>query len=128
MAGKILGSGSSEDPIKFRDETQRRYLTTMAQEVSPSHPLTETELFRSIHERYGRSLKENVLDPFIQSENFRRAVGDFMTDAFHSYDHRVQNEVAALMRNLGSNFRYSPKTAKEICQYVIDKKLVEAFK
>ncbi len=128
MSGRILGSKSKVDPVKLRNETQRSYLTAMAQEVDKDHPITDTEFFKGLRDRYVRSLKENVLEPFVKSENFRRAIMDYDTPSFTSYDPRIQQDVLVLVGNLQSKFNYTEKGAKEICVYIIDKKLVEATK
>ncbi len=45
-------------------------------------PLTRTKLYKDLHGRYVYNLKEKVLDPFLENENFRRAIKDFRADDF----------------------------------------------
>ena len=42
-------------------------------------PITATKIFQSMHDRYVYNLKEKVLDPFLENENFRRAIKDYST-------------------------------------------------
>ena len=41
--------------------------------------MTETRLYQELHERYVHNLKEKALDPFLENENFRRAIKDVDT-------------------------------------------------
>ncbi|RJQ51813.1 MAG: serine protein kinase PrkA [Desulfobacteraceae bacterium] len=126
----LLGAEASNPRrLAFREETQKEYTaTTLPQEIMlQDKPLVETEIFSSLHERYTYNLKENVLDPFLQNENFRRALRDFDRTAFKTYDKRIQADVTYLLDNLCSKFRYTKQGAKEVCMYVIDNNLAEKF-
>jgi hypothetical protein len=90
-------------------------------------PLTETELYQSLHERYVFNLKEKVLDPFLKNENFRQAIKDFDTEPFKTYDRRIRDDVTFLMTNLGKKYKYTQQSAREICIYVIDNELAAKF-
>jgi hypothetical protein len=68
-----------------------------------------------------------VLDPFLENENFRRAIREFDQESFKTYDHRIQNDIQLLMKNLIDKFGYTRQGAKEICMYVIDNDLAKAF-
>ena len=127
---RLLGAGVDEGRRQtFRRATQKEYTArTLTQEiVSAGKPITATELFRDLHERYVHNLKEKVLDPFLENENFRRAIKDFGRDDFKTYDKRIRDDVTFLINNLCKKSRYTKKGAKEVCIYVIDNDLARQF-
>jgi len=89
--------------------------------------ITETKLYKSLFERYTHNLKEKVLDPFLENENFRRAIKDFGKESFKTYDKRIREDVTFLIANLGEKFRYTKQGAREVCIYVIDNDLARNF-
>ncbi|MDM8515261.1 serine protein kinase PrkA [Desulfobacterales bacterium HSG16] len=113
----------------FRLETQKEYTTkTLTQEIMlEGIPMQETALYNSLHERYVQNLKEKVLDPFLDNENFRQGIKDFDSEAFKTYDKRIREDVTFLIDNLCNKCRYTQKGAKEVCIYVIDSDLARKF-
>jgi hypothetical protein len=73
------------------------------------------------------NLKEKALDPFLENENFRRAIKDLDSPAFKAYDKRIRSDVAFLIGNLCSKHQYTRHGAKEVCMYVIDNDLAGKF-
>lgn len=118
-----------ERRLAFRKETQKEYTTkTLTQEMMvEGRSATETGLYQSLLERYVYNIKEKVLDPFLENTNFRRAIKDFDTDAFKTYDKRIRSDVTFLINNLGNKYRYTKQGAKEVCIYVIDNDLAKKF-
>ncbi len=90
--------------------------------------ITETRLFISLHERYVHNLKKRVLEPFLDNENFRRAIKDYDTEGFRTYDKRIRSDVEFLIENMMTKFGYTKKGANEVCIYVIDSNLAAKFK
>ena len=90
-------------------------------------PLTESKIFESMHDRYVYNLKEKVLDPFLENENFRRAIKDYNEEEFKTYDKRIRDDVSYLITNLSKKYRYIEQGAKEVCMYVIDNDLAKKF-
>ena len=133
MAGierRLLDVDTEEDGRhEFRKETQREYTSkTLTQEImAEGKEVTETDLFESLHERYVYNLKEKVLDPFLENVNFRRAIKDYDSEDFKTYDKRIRNDVTFLINNLGDKYSYSEQGAKEVCIYVIDNDLTKKF-
>jgi predicted Ser/Thr protein kinase len=133
MAGieaRLLGAGAEVlTRLAFRKDTQKEYASrTLTQEIMlEGLPITETKLYAYLYERYVHNLKEKVLEPFLENENFRRAIKDFDTEAFKTYDKRIRSDVAFLITNLGKKFSYSKLGAKEVCIYVIDNDLALKF-
>jgi predicted Ser/Thr protein kinase len=115
--------------LSFRKEVQKEYASrTLTQEIlMEEKPITKTVLFEDLHERYVFSLKEKVLDPFVNNKNFRMAIKDYGSDDFKTYDKRIRNDVAFLIGNLCSKYRYTQQGAKEVCIYVIDNELPKKF-
>ena len=103
----LLDTDTSEGRRKeFRAETQREYTSrTLTQEMMlEGKPLTATKLFADLHKRYVHSLKEQVLEPFLKNANFRRALKDYGTEEFRTYDRRIRSDVTYLIANLCDKF------------------------
>ena len=120
----------AENPEKafaFRKEVQKEYTSrTLTQELRlEKKPIEQTRLYASLHERYVHFLKERVLEPFLKNDNFRRAIKDFGSEDFKTYDTRIRTDVSFLMQNLGTKFNYSKLGAKEVCLYLIDNQPVK---
>ena len=128
---RLIGSAVEDSArLQFRRETQKEYAgKTLTQEILAEglNP-RDTSLYRTLHERYVHNLKEKVLDPFLDNPNFRRAIKDYDTDAFKTYDKRIRDDVAFLINNLcGTKFHYTKQSAREVCVYVIDNDLARKF-
>jgi predicted Ser/Thr protein kinase len=127
---RLLGDETDgERRLAFRRDTQREYTsTTLTQEVLlEGHPLTHTHLYQTLYEMYVRHLKEKALDPFLENENFRRAIKDYGAEDFRTYDKKIRDDVGYLIGNLCSRYRYTPNGAKEVCIYVVDNRIAERF-
>ncbi|MDD2468292.1 MAG: serine protein kinase PrkA, partial [Desulfobulbus sp.] len=120
---------ASSDALAFRSSVQKAYTsTTLTQEILRDNlDITATALYLHLHERYIHNLKEKVLDPFLENENFRRAVKEFDQESFKTYDKKIQGDVRFMMKNLQKKFGYTRQGAKEICIYVIDNNLAKVF-
>jgi hypothetical protein len=92
-----------------------------------SKTITDTSLYHSLHERYVYHLKERVLEPFLDNQNFRRAIKDYGSDDFRTYDKRIREDVTFLINNLCDKFGYTEQGAREVCIYVIDQDLAAEF-
>jgi predicted Ser/Thr protein kinase len=127
---RLLGDkADSSQRIAFREASQKEYTTkTLTQEIMVEGlGITETKIFESMHERYVYNLKEKVLDPFLENENFRRAIKDYNEEDFKTYDKRIRDDVSYLINNLCEKYRYIEQGAKEVCMYVIDNDLAKKF-
>jgi len=128
---RILGQGQSEaDCHDLRRSTQKEYATrTLPQEMGRhDKSLVHTTLFKNLNERYIYTIKEKVLDPFLDNQNFRRAFKDYDKEEFKTYDRRIRDDVTYLMTNLIEKYNYTPQGAKAVCIYVIDNDLARKFK
>ncbi len=126
----LIGRNASLDRhIEFRRTTQKEYTTTLTREILvEGKAITESKLYLDLYDRYIFSLKEKSLEPFLENENFRRAIKDFGSDGFKTYDKKIRDDVTFMMGNLCSRLHYTSKGAKEVCIYVIDNNLAREFR
>ena len=130
IEGRLLGTKANDDQLKaFRSISQKEYTTkTLTQEIMVEElPITATSIFQSMHDRYVYNLKEKVLDPFLENENFRRAIKDYDEEDFKTYDKRIRDDVSYLINNLCEKYHYTQRGAKEVCMYAIDSDLAKKF-
>jgi predicted Ser/Thr protein kinase len=127
---RLLGSAATRfQRLEFRKETQREYTSrSLTQEIMVEGlAIAQTGVFQDLRERYIHNLKEKVLDPLLENENFRRAIKEFNEEGFKTYDKKIREDVRYLITNLGKKYRYSEQGAKEVCIYVIDNDLAKKF-
>jgi len=127
---RILGaSADQERRLAFRRETQKEYTAkTLTQEILlEGKSISQTEIYKDLHERYTYNLKERVLDPLLENENFRRAIKSYNGAEFRAYDRKIRDDVTYLIKNLGRKFNYTEQGAKEVCVYVIDDDLAKRY-
>ena len=130
IESRLLGAKADSNQRKtFRASSQKEYTSkTLTQEIMVEGlPVTGTKIFQSMHDRYVYNLKEKVLDPFLENENFRRAIKDYNNEEFKTYDSRIRDDVSYLIDNLCKKYLYSEQGAKEVCIYVIDNDLAQKF-
>ena len=130
IENRLLGAKTDGTQRKiFRTASQKEYTSkTLTQEIMVEGlPITVTKIFQSMHDRYVYNLKEKVLDPFLENENFRRAIKDYNKEDFKTYDRRIRDDVSYLIENLCRKYRYMEQGAKEVCMYVIDNDLAKKF-
>ncbi len=126
----FLGTTSTAGQrLNFRKDNLQEYITrTLSQEIQLKQlHLTETELFKSLFEKYTHNLKENSLAPYADNQNFRRAISDFNKPTFNTYDDRMKRDINLLLNNLQSKFKYTLEGAQQITLYVLDKKIVKKY-
>jgi predicted Ser/Thr protein kinase len=127
LLGKEAGA---ERRREFRRDTQKDYTATaLTREIlSEGKAITETQLYKVLYERYLFTLKEKALDPFLDNENFRRAIKDFGREEFKTYDQKIRDDVTFLINNLCGKYDYTKQGAKEVCIYTIDNDLAREFR
>ena len=126
----FLGTLSSSDERKaFRKEIHNEYVTyTLSYEIKLlKKEIHETKLYATLFEKYTRNLKENALANYSQNDNFRRALLDFGTTGYKSYDNIVKNTISRMINNLKCKFGYNSEGARQMALYVIDKKLDKKY-
>ena len=110
----------------YAEEIQKRYTELIAKDWHVN--ITETELYKELSGAYIRNLKEKVLhQPLFKTESFRDAVKAFGTEIFETFDTRLKEHIAHMIKVLVEKFCYTEQGAQEICLYMIDQKLVEKF-
>ncbi|MGD9733284.1 MAG: serine protein kinase PrkA [Desulfamplus sp.] len=115
---------------EMRHDILKEYTTnSLTREIMiEGKAISETKLFAALYDRYVHSLKKRVLEPFLGNENFSRAIKDFDTPDFKTYDNRIKTDVEFLINNMVSKFGYTHQGAKDVCIYVIDSNLATKFK
>lgn len=115
---------------EMRKDVLKEYTTNaLSREIMiEGKDISQTKLFDALHERYINSLKKRVLEPFLGNENFGRAIKDFDSQDFKTYDERLKTDIEFLINNMVSKFGYTQQGAKEVCIYVIDSSLATKFK
>ena len=113
----------------FRKDIHNEYVTyTLSYEIKLlKKEIKETKLYNTLFEKYTRNLKENALTAYSQNDNFRRALKDFNTSGYNSYDNQTKNTINRLVNNLKSKFGYTPEGARQMSLYVIDRKLDKKY-
>ena len=127
---KIVGPDEGRSHrINFRKDIQKEYASqALTQEmIVEGRALSQTHVYQDLQGRYVHNLKEQVMDPFLENDNFRRAIKDFDRIAFKTYDKRIRDEVTFLMKNLNNKYGYSMQGAKEVCMYVVDNEIAKTF-
>ncbi|MGD8367215.1 MAG: serine protein kinase PrkA [Desulfobacterales bacterium] len=130
IENRILGAKvSAETRRGFRTETQREYTSkTLTQEIMlENKQVLETALYQKLYERCLHNIKEKALDPFLENENFRRAIKDWGGEDFKTYDRKIREDVTYLVGNLVRKYRYTEIGAREVCIYVIDQDLARRY-
>lgn len=127
---RLLGfEFDSEKQVKFRNDVQKRYSSkTLTVELNlEGKKLNETELYQYLYDKYVYNIKVKALDPFVENENFRRAIKDYGSDDFKTYDKKIRNDVTYLINNLCKKFGYTEQGAQEVCIYTVDNNLASHF-
>lgn len=126
----FLGATSTKKMREsFRKDIQNEYVSrTLSIEMQvKDKKITDTEQFRSLFEKYTKSLKENALAPYINNDSFRMAIKDYDTSSFRKYDTRLKKDVQQLLTQLVNRFDYELEGAKQISLYALDKNLPAKF-
>ncbi|MDY6967477.1 MAG: serine protein kinase PrkA, partial [Spirochaetota bacterium] len=126
----ISRSSDMKAKKQFREYVQKEYTSkTLSYEMGvEERDIKDTSLYKLLMEKYQYSLKEDVLSPFIEKDNFRNAIKDYGTPEFNSYEKKIIKDVKFLIRNLQKKYNYTEKGAKQVCIYVVDNKIPEKFK
>jgi hypothetical protein len=125
----FIGNVAASIRNEFRQEQLNEYITTtLAQEIRVhGKDIKATEQFNNLYTKYTKNLKENSLAPYIDNENFRRAIQDFGTKAYEKYDYRLRRDVEHLFKNLHAKYLYTKEGAREVSLYVLDKDLIKKY-
>ena len=131
IEGRLFADNISDAKrLEMRNDVLKAYTThALPREMMiEEKDISETRVFENLYERYVYNIKKKVLDPFLNNENFRRAIRDFDTPDFKTYDKRIRSDVTFLMKNMMEKFGYTEQGANEVCIYVIDSDLAGKFK
>lgn len=118
---------SAYERMTYRKETQMIYITQTLNEIRSGKKIQDTKQFMALLADYNISIKQFVLEPFANNKNFRRAIQDYETPNFKSYDKRLTEEVNYLIQNLVEKYNYSLEGAKQVTIYCLDEELMKKF-
>jgi len=115
--------------MNFRKETQKEYITfTLAKEIKlDGKQITATKQYQYLFDKYTRNIKENALSPYIDNDNFRRAVIDYNTIAYKNYTGKLKQDVSRLITMLKTKYHYTEKGAVQVTIYALDKRIWDKF-
>lgn len=116
---------NNEEALICARSVQQKYTEIIAQE--PGQEIIETELYKELFLAYVKNIKERIVQPFLKNDSFREAVKAFGGESFETFDTRLREHINYMIANLVEKFNYTEQGAKEICLYVIDRKLAEKF-
>ena len=112
-----------EDLIQLvqSDSDQKAIITLFAKYI---------RLIISISVKYLEKQSKEDLDGFIGIgiQGFLKAINDFGTKIYATYDSGIQNDVSRLLNQLQTRFGYTEDGAKNLASYVIRKELPQKFK
>ncbi|MBN2728324.1 MAG: hypothetical protein JXR53_03790 [Bacteroidales bacterium] len=113
-----------------RAKIQKEYVTkTLAQEIRVKNKdIRQTSQFKSLFGKYSESLKKFSLDPFMENTNFIRALHEYGTENFKSYDTRLKKDIDFMLGNMVKKFGYTKQGALIAVLHVVDNNLVERYK
>lgn len=113
----------------FRKDIHAEYITTtLSREIKlDGKAITETTQYKSLYDKYVRNLKENALTLYADNQNFRRAILDFGSQSFNSYDERLKRDINRLLSNLKKKFGYTAEGARQACLYILDKNIIKKY-
>uniref|UniRef100_A0A6M3LI20 PrkA AAA domain-containing protein n=1 Tax=viral metagenome TaxID=1070528 RepID=A0A6M3LI20_9ZZZZ len=128
----IIESRFSEEQITdkkaFRDAIQHEYTTALNRDIMVGGKnLEDTEVYKTLYDRYVYNIKEKVLDPLIKNDNFRAAIKAYGEEEFKTFDKRIRTDVEFLIKNLCEKYGYTKEGAKEVSIYIIDNDVVNKF-
>lgn len=120
---------STDDRFAYRKATHKEFVTqSLTVEMKmDGRPLEKTELYIKLIKLYTKNIKENSLNKYIDNPNFRRAIVDFDTPSFNSYDKQLRNDVNIMIKNMRKEFKYTLHGAQQVALYIIDNKLYDKF-
>jgi predicted Ser/Thr protein kinase len=126
---KLIQTTFLNEILEFRKYVQREYTSNaLTREMGVEKKrIQDTKLYKLLLDKYQYNLKENVLQPFLQNDNFRNAIKDYATTDFRSYDKNIIKDVRFLITNLASKYKYNEEGAQQVCIYIIDNKVPEKF-
>ncbi|PLW94927.1 MAG: serine protein kinase [Marinilabiliales bacterium] len=114
----------------MRAKIQKEYVTkTLAQEIRlKNREITKTSQYKNLFGKYSESLKKFSLDPFMDNSNFVRAMHEYGSEKFKSYDTRLKKDIEFMLGNLVKKFGYTKQSALIVALHVVDNNLPERYK
>ncbi len=118
---------STHERKRQRNEIAAKFVTCIQEMQAAGNAITETVVYKDVHELYMKNLRENIIQPFIKYTAFESAIKDYGTAKFEVYDTRTRDEVKFLIKNLITRFNYSQNGACQVCLYALHNHISEKF-
>lgn len=121
---------SDESRKLSRSKIQKEYvIKTLAQEIRVKNKdIRKTTQYKTLFQKYSESLKIFALVPFMENSNFKRALHEYGTEKFKSYDSRLKKDIEFMLNNMQKKFGYNKEGAMLAVKHVVDSNLSEVYK
>jgi len=127
----LFEDGLSESEIQTRRTAiHKEYIArTLSQDIKiKKMKITATGQFQQLFRKYYDSLKQHSLEPYVGNGNFRRALTEYHTDNFNSYDEKLKTDIRFMLKNLQKKFDYTAEGALIVALHVVENNLAEVYK
>lgn len=126
----LFEEGLSATEISSRRRAiHKEYIArTLSQDIRiKKMDITETEQFAQLFKKYGDTLKKHALEPYMANSNFRRALTEYHTENFNSYDSRLKADIKFMLKSMQKKFGYSAEGALVAVMHVVENNLAEVY-
>jgi len=129
IENRLIRGAKAASKVKYREYIQKEYTSkTLSYEIGvEGKDIKETNLYNLLLQKYQYSLKEDVLNPLIENDNYRNAIKDYDLPVFKTYDKKIRSDVKFFIKNLKRKYGYSENGAKQVSLYVIDNNIPKKF-
>ncbi len=119
----------SSEAAARRQAVHREYIArTLSQDIRlKKMNIKDTQQFNQLFRLYYDSLKRHSLEPYAGNAAFRRALSEYGSDQFASYDTRLKADIKFMLQNLAKKFGYSAEGALIVARHVVDNNLAEVY-
>jgi len=120
---------SHEIDINRRAIHKEYIARTLAQDIKiKKMNIADTEQFLRLFKKYGENLKKHALEPYLANNNFRRALSEYRTENFNSYDSNLKNDIKYMLKSMQKKFGYSIDGALTVVLHVVENNLNDVYK
>jgi predicted Ser/Thr protein kinase len=116
--------------LSFRNDILESHLNKkLIQEiVEGEQDISKLDIYFSLNERYFFNLSQSILNKYFENDFFLKALNDYDKKSFAKHDKNVRESVVYLINSLTRRYKYTEKSAKEVCKYVIENDLPKKFR
>lgn len=123
------GMSATEIAARRRAIHKEYIARTLAQDIRiKKMEISDTEQFAQLFKKYGDTLKKHALEPYMANSNFRRALTEYHTENFNTYDSRLKGDIKFMLKSMQKKFCYSAEGALVAVLHVVENNLAEVYK